>query len=294
MKFYKIIIVLLLSTNSVFSQIDTTNWYPLQIGNKWQFSYYINISEDFYITIEVVGDTTINNKNYSILESWNGFTFQRVENNNFVYEFNPYTNQEYVKYDFISQDKSIWSLDSLSGQYGIYSTQRHYLSIYGDTVESKVYNSAYIDTSSTVPDTSWGPMVDGTSIAISKGIGITMYEQGYNQGTFKGAIINSDTLGVITSLSNNRNIYDKFNLDQNYPNPFNPNTTINFTIPRKENVELIVYNSLGQKVAVLLNKLMSKGNYRIDFDGSELSSGIYFYMLRINKFHIVKKMLLLK
>ncbi|MDH3268879.1 MAG: T9SS type A sorting domain-containing protein [Ignavibacteria bacterium] len=86
----------------------------------------------------------------------------------------------------------------------------------------------------------------------------------------------------------------EYSLSQNYPNPFNPSTTIQYTIPQSGNVRLIVYNSLGGEVATLVNEYKESGNYKINFDASNLSSGIYYYRLASNSFNEIKKMILLK
>lgn len=294
MKKIAVTILLVVLSNLSFAQIDTTNWYPLQIGNTWQFNYFVNVSESFGITIEVIGDTVINQKEYFILNSWNGHTYQRVENNSFVYEYSPYTNQEYLRYDFVSPDKSIWNLDSTNGQYGIYESFNIYIQIYGDSLESKVFTDAYIDTSLANPDTSQYSLVDGLARIITKGLGITEYGQGISQGTFVGAIINGDTLGTITSISRDESFEKKYYLLQNYPDPFNPTTIIEFIIPESGTTELLIYNSLGEKVDRLLNSHLLKGSYQIQFDGSRLTSGIYFYVLRTKEYVKTKKMLLLK
>ncbi|MEJ2615067.1 MAG: T9SS type A sorting domain-containing protein [Ignavibacteriaceae bacterium] len=85
-----------------------------------------------------------------------------------------------------------------------------------------------------------------------------------------------------------------FKLSQNYPNPFNPTTVINFTIPKAGNVTLKVYNSLGQEVATLINGFKNASNYKVDFNASNLSSGVYFYTLEANNFKQTKKMVLIK
>ena len=90
------------------------------------------------------------------------------------------------------------------------------------------------------------------------------------------------------------NVPTEFTLSQNYPNPFNPTTVINFRIPKMSNVELSVYNILGQKVSTLLKKELPAGSYKYSFDGSNLTSGIYFYKLSSKGFSAVKKMMLLK
>lgn len=85
-----------------------------------------------------------------------------------------------------------------------------------------------------------------------------------------------------------------FVLYPNYPNPFNPSTTITFSLPQQEKVELIIYDILGCKVAELVKKTMEAGKYNIDFDGSKLSSGMYIYKITAGSFTKSKKMLLLK
>lgn len=89
-------------------------------------------------------------------------------------------------------------------------------------------------------------------------------------------------------------IPESYSLQQNYPNPFNPSTTIKFSVPEQGMVSLIVYNSLGQEVARLVNEQLSVGAYEYNFDASNLSSGVYIYSLRANNFVQTNKMLLLK
>jgi hypothetical protein len=86
----------------------------------------------------------------------------------------------------------------------------------------------------------------------------------------------------------------EFNLYQNYPNPFNPSTTISYSIPKTNIVVLKVYDMLGSEVAVLVNKEQSQGSYKIEFDGTDLASGIYFYQIQTKDFVETKKMSLLK
>jgi hypothetical protein len=83
-------------------------------------------------------------------------------------------------------------------------------------------------------------------------------------------------------------------LYQNFPNPFNPTTNISYSISQPGIVSIIVYDILGRKVATLLNEEKNTGNYSIDFDGVALSSGIYFYQLKVNDFIETKKMVLLR
>ncbi len=87
----------------------------------------------------------------------------------------------------------------------------------------------------------------------------------------------------------------QFTLKQNFPNPFNPTTSIRYHIAKQGNVQLIVYNALGQKVATLVNQKQAPGQYTVNFDASRLASGVYYYRLKTgNRFTQTKKMILMK
>jgi len=91
------------------------------------------------------------------------------------------------------------------------------------------------------------------------------------------------------------NVTNEFTLAQNYPNPFNPSTTINFGTKESIQTELAIFNELGEKIATLFNGTTEAGKlYSIEFNASDLPSGIYFYTLQGNNFRSVRKMLLLK
>jgi hypothetical protein len=89
-------------------------------------------------------------------------------------------------------------------------------------------------------------------------------------------------------------IPSKFTIEQNYPNPFNPTTKIKFSLPEDEFVSLKIYNQLGKEVAVLINERISAGNHIINFDASDLASGIYYYKISAGKISLTKKMILIK
>jgi hypothetical protein len=102
-------------------------------------------------------------------------------------------------------------------------------------------------------------------------------------------------IGLIDEINPNiSSMPTKYSLSQNYPNPFNPVTRINFDIPKQGLVMLKVYDILGREVKTLVNELKSPGKYSVDFNGTELSSGVYFYRLESNSFTDIKRMLLIK
>ena len=127
--------------------------------------------------------------------------------------------------------------------------------------------------------------------------------------SFNGFVYVSDGLGGIqiyrnllvtpVSVEPDRIISDEFILEQNYPNPFNPTTKIKYTIPKdargeKQEVILKVYDVLGNEIATLVNESKTAGSYEVEFDGSKIPSGIYFYQLKAGQFIETKKMVLLK
>jgi hypothetical protein len=89
-------------------------------------------------------------------------------------------------------------------------------------------------------------------------------------------------------------IPDDYRLEQNYPNPFNPSTTIRYGLPRRSDVQLTVFNTLGQKVATLAQGEEDAGYHEVRFDASGFSSGVYFYRIQAGKFVETRKLLLLR
>jgi len=87
---------------------------------------------------------------------------------------------------------------------------------------------------------------------------------------------------------------DKFTLEQNFPNPFNPTTNIKFDIKSSANIKLAIYDQLGREIETLVNEELKAGKYSLTFDGSNFTSGVYFYRLQSEQFSKTLKMLLIK
>jgi len=104
-------------------------------------------------------------------------------------------------------------------------------------------------------------------------------------------IKNSQNVGI-TQISTS--IPDKHLLMQNYPNPFNPITTINFLIPKNTFVKIKVFDIRGKDICTLVNENLNAGSYKVDFDGSNYPSGIYYYEIKTDNFRETKKMIFLK
>ncbi|MEO8512168.1 MAG: M14 family zinc carboxypeptidase [Ignavibacteria bacterium] len=99
---------------------------------------------------------------------------------------------------------------------------------------------------------------------------------------------------VLTGVTGNGEIPNKFALEQNYPNPFNPVTNIKYQLPKSGFVILTVFDALGRVVKTLVNENKEAGNYQVSFDGTNLSSGVYFYRIEAGDFKDIKKMILIK
>jgi hypothetical protein len=127
-----------------------------------------------------------------------------------------------------------------------------------------------------------------TSIILRKGVNSVYIALARLTGTTTNSL--TSTVDVRLDVPKSKS----FLVEQNYPNPFNPSTTIRYSIPENSFITLKVYNTLGKEVAVLANEYKSAGYYQASFNGSELSSGIYFYTLHTGSFTETRKMILMK
>jgi hypothetical protein len=104
-----------------------------------------------------------------------------------------------------------------------------------------------------------------------------------------------DRYGAVTRITNNETIIpEEYQLSQNYPNPFNPETKIDFMIPKNDFVSIKVFDITGKEITTLVNSVMNKGSYSVNFNASNLSTGIYFYKITSGSYSETKKMMLVK
>jgi hypothetical protein len=130
---------------------------------------------------------------------------------------------------------------------------------------------------------------------------ITFIQDMNTKEVYQSVSIPSAEFGL-TDINSESQLRNTFKLSPNYPNPFNPTTTISYTIPSNVesnfsnvfDVQLKIYDILGEEIATVVDQRQNPGEYSVNFDGSELSSGFYYYQLRAGDFVRTRKMILLK
>ncbi len=147
-------------------------------------------------------------------------------------------------------------------------------------------------------DYPWPKSADGDGYSLTPK-NLNPYEDQNNPFLWRASSVlngtpgSDDTLAAV-SIDPQETIPQKFTLYQNYPNPFNSTTTLHFQIDRQSKVSIAVFNLLGQKVAQPVNDYYLPGEYRIQWDASDLATGVYFLSLQANGHSEIKKILLLK
>ena len=284
--------LILFCTSTLFAQIDSTDWYPLHVGDKWE---YYNLQYGFN-DVNIIGDTIMNNgKEYfnfgeSGVYSWR---YQRFDGKSKVYYFSTSDENEYLLFDFNVSDKTIWENNFDSYLWGIEYTWTDNNNLMGVPLENKLFNRVRINTTVDPPDTIWNPTIDSYPTLVTRQLGITSYLYGMQE--LVGAYINGVGYGTLVKVEEAElGTPNEFRLSQNYPNPFNPSTIIEYSIPSSTHISLKVYDILGNEVAELVNEQKPAGRYRVNFNGENLSSGIYIVRLNYNNYYKTIKTTLIK
>lgn len=300
-----------------YPQVDSVRWYPLDIGNYWEY-YRIDANNppDYkqYIFEEIIGDTLISNEEYKILKksSYDGkyifatrYKYYR-ESKNKIYEWLKQSlygencpNAEYLKFDFNNlSDTTIWPIctidDTTFLARSFLRDQLHYVDAINKVLPAKLFENLVVESN----DSLWNPMggyPDLGVISISKGIGIdtrNIWEAG--QFFLQGGIIANQTFGVITDIESDKNIVPEQLSISTFPNPFNNRVTLNIEIPTPGQTELTIYNILGEKVEIILNEYKHAGKHFLNYNAENLISGTYIVSLKQNGLITNKKIVLLK
>ncbi|RPI18855.1 MAG: T9SS C-terminal target domain-containing protein [Ignavibacteriae bacterium] len=153
------------------------------------------------------------------------------------------------------------------------------------------FNNGGYSQNSTVASTTFSGKVYHKHEDLSSGDGCINITTGSTQTT-------RPNICLIIWNGNNRKIQSEipkeFSLSQNYPNPFNPKTIISYQLPISNYVKLTIFDALGKNAAVLVNEKQNAGSYSVEWDGTNYSSGLYFYKLECEGFSDVKKLVLIK
>lgn len=297
-----IFVQLLFMFINVNAQIDSIQealkYFPLHIGDYWQYrveknSYGLSEPDTSWIGFkEVTGDTIMqNNKKYFIIkEDHITFPYQAFFRPRFI-RIDSLT-AEVFEYDIISnKENKIDSLlikkgDKFFGYECKSDTTKEY---FGVQVETKLIGQYLVSSTA----------YHGWELA--KGLGevmryfddISLYWTHY-QCDLIYAEIDGSKYGIKTNIEKSGNLPNQIKLFQNYPNPFNPTTTINYSVPKQSYVTIIIYDALGREITSLVNDFKPIGNYSVEFHATNLSSGIYFYQIKVDQFIQTLKMILIR
>ena len=297
--FCQICFIIVIIPISIYSQTNSScfDYYPIQLGDKWQYkqstiSYEYLPAETLqtnYFFQEISIDTIMpNGKNYfgPFFNPEYGNVFRRVDSTDFiVYEYDNLNDScgfETILYDLSIIDSAEW----LDGRH-------HYHQIY------------------TFPDSQNVGLLDVMSIIREYNRDIMLFQElakgfGISSIAYGGSMVNTHNIltwariggkeyGNITYIENKDAIpTSSFELRPNYPNPFNSETSIEFSIPATENIQITIYNILGDKIKNIINEKMAKGVHIIKWNANNYSSGVYFIKLSFRNHSITQKCLLIK
>ena len=282
-----LVLILFFVCNSVQAQ----DYLPLQIGNRWDFNNNfedaqgVNHQEKSSSIIITKDSTMPNGKTYFFLDGRGSFlpTWVRVDTS-WVFYYESADSTDYALYNFNAQiDDTLYTGKTNSL---IKLKSRDTLLIFNqNTIRLTFINKLGPD--------------NIIQIELSDKLGLLggsyYYAGEVHHSELSGCIIgNSEYGNMIDANERPPTIINEYKLSQNYPNPFNPQTTISFTIPKGQIVELAIYDVLGRRLMTLLNEYRQAGRHQVILNSSGLSSGIYFYQLKTNEFVQSKKLVILK
>lgn len=295
-----LVVILFVNVNA---QLDTTTYYPLQVGNYWEYwAGTLQGPRGFYS--KVIGDTIMPNKKsyYKIEEGYfeNNtpyYRYERVESLK-VYRFynDPQScpELEYVFFNFEVPDSVIWQICPIDFNWfkGVGFTFYQYYNLFNKSLESKVFQ--YVEVIN--QDTIWAPLGFPSFTITAKAIGkVNQLIHGSGYYELYGAIINGQIYGTITDVNEDNRSPETLNFVLNiYPNPFNNQTTVAFTLPFEQKVTIAVFNILGEKVISIADQIFSSGNHSIKLNLSGFTSGLYLLLFKSEYFEETKKLVLIK
>ena len=283
--FLSLIIIFLLGiTKQVNSQnINPLDFYPYHVGDIWQ---YIEYPAGTFSSGEITRIDTVDQFTHLIYYGNYETASVKILSDSAIVLVDPSMWIPYYKLNY--PVGSIWIRDTTTSWWVHFKSESTAL-IFNENRETREYHIyEYIPPG----DTNGLP---GSVEYLVRGIG--RYRRIWEGGEriLIGCIIDGVQYGTIVDVAeeNEKSQPNNFILN-NYPNPFNPTTSIRYQLSDDVYVTLKVYNMLGEKVSELVNEFELAGYYSIQFDGSNLPSGMYLYKIQAGEFSDVKKMLLVK
>ena len=269
---------------------DIFSWFPLKVGNKWIYnSRFTSESEtnEHTLVIEVTGQFRYDDKTYFDINGEYGLCYRIDSTSGKIYR--AYFDNDTLDYEELYIDLTAEIGDTIyvvqfGGSYPILLANEEAFNDWNLNLRKRNYLGQST------------PLYD---LSLVKNVGLYYQLEwelvGY-EDELKGAVIDGKVYGdtTVVGVNDPDNTIKEFSLSQNYPNPFNPSTKIIFVIPKSSFVNLKVYDVLGREVAILVNEEKYPGSYEAEFNGINLSSGIYFSVLNIGDKRLSKKMCLLK
>lgn len=284
--YFTLIMIIVFSTNISSQEINPLNFFPHHVGDLWQYMTYTQVSSEFW-------EKKITNIDTSWVDSSKIITMNYRNSLDITYKI--YFNDSLkvfwktfgdwgICYRFDVPTNTWWLSDPYFPYYTKYVNENEDL-VFEDTL---LYREFW-----TAPDTLFILSLWNERLALGIGYYYGEFEVGIT--VLNGCIINGVQYGIIINVEdeNNINLPEEFLLN-NYPNPFNPQTKIKFYLPERTFVKVKVFVLLGNEIDNLINEEKDSGYHEIEFDGSGLPSGIYFYTLQTPNFIQTKKMVLLK
>jgi hypothetical protein len=276
----KLSLIYLLSILS-FTEIVVAQqvYYPLTIGNRWEYQHI-----GPWGTTIVIGDTVMpNSKTYFVLQSKDIYFEYLSQEGNTVYGYDSYSGTEELLYDFSkSSGDTILTIPGETDTSDYILCGKDTVSIFGQN--RLRFGFCYDYMRHAIDDEQVIEFVDS--------IGPTAITTAFAYQTLWRAWIDGKYYETVDVKVQQKEV--SFSLNQNYPNPFNPSTAINYSIPIAGTVSLKIYDLLGREIELLVNEFKTAGEHTAAFNGSHLPSGIYFYELKAGNYRAVKKMQLLK
>lgn len=306
-KIFLIILYLLCTSNLLWCQND---FFPLKVGNKWNYSY--KSTEKEYLDIAFINKIIVDSGNvkYAIVDSseqdsiiiWNMEEHDIIQRHIIDYNFTSDTTDTTYLINTTTTFQLIENLDSLHTL-----TSKSYYEVFTFPIKWENFGSI----SSMIPITRFR---NDSSVS-------TITEFKYTIAAYSDSLVFQQNKGLVYAqavISKGPNVpyYYKweaslssyitdinaetpeapqsFSLYQNYPNPFNPETNIVFSISKMTGVTLTVYDILGRVIKVLVNDRLDSGKYNIKYRPTNISSGLLFYQLKTSDNIITKKMMYIK